>query len=329
MTVIIPILIVSGIFASCSLWLFFGLPGLIALTYSLSGFCHSLFVKCVNNVQAIMAGFFWLGSALILTGFIYASVRAISTLVRTHRAIKRLPLKHREKPLVLIDDAGLKTAFTHGFFRPRIYISKGLLRGLDAAELKGVFLHELHHKRRRDPLRFFLTAIATDFFFFIPAFKYLERRIRLKREHNADRAGADFMKEPVSLAHALLKVARYNSPMAPVSFNRDISMIEARIKGLIGGGKATLPLPGLKTIVTSIIIFSFFLLSLAAPLKAGALSIESCTKKHCSRHVEKATTSCRTHCKTSRRWSFHEEKPAGVEATPLDSKISTKLDKFS
>jgi len=286
MAIIIPILIVSGIVASSSLWLFYGLPGLISLTYSLSGFCHTIFDQCVNHLQVIKAGFFWLGATLILTGLLYAMARAVTGLVRTRRAIRRLPLKHKDKPIVLIDDSSLKTAFTHGFLRPRIYISKGLIQGLERSELKGVFLHELHHKRRRDPLRFFLTAIAMDIFFFIPAFKYIERRIRLKRECAADSAGAASMKEPVSFAGALLKVAVYKTLPAPVSFNREKGMIEARIKGLIGNGKARLPLPGLKTTLSSIIILSFFLLSLAAPLMADSNSMKGCTRAHCTHKAE-------------------------------------------
>ena len=44
-------------------------------------------------------------------------------------------------------------AFCAGLLRPRVHVSEGALRLLDAPELLAVVTHEAHHVRRRDPLR--------------------------------------------------------------------------------------------------------------------------------------------------------------------------------
>ncbi|GMR04872.1 MAG: hypothetical protein BMS9Abin23_0789 [Thermodesulfobacteriota bacterium] len=299
MVLIIPILIMSATAAAFSFWLYFELPGLVFFIDNVYEFCNSLLARCIDNFQIIKTGFFWFGAGLLFIGLVNATVRAVSGLIRTRRMIRRLPLKHEDKPLVLIDSEHVKTAFTHGLLKPRIYISKGLLTALDRSELKGVFLHELHHKRSRDPLRFFLAAIVRDVFFFVPAFKHFEKNFRLVKEQDADRSSASHMKEPVSLAKALLKVAGYHSRTAPVSFSRDSGMIETRVRGLIEGVNAQATLPGLKTLLSSLVILALLLLSLSAPLKASALTVEECPKKNCSVDTEKAGSPCRVHCEKS------------------------------
>jgi hypothetical protein len=50
-------------------------------------------------------------------------------------------------------DLARPVAFVSGLLRPRIYLSLPLIALLDAHELRGVMLHEYHHRRTLAPLR--------------------------------------------------------------------------------------------------------------------------------------------------------------------------------
>jgi len=72
---------------------------------------------------------------------------------------------------VLVIPSRRAHAFCLGFLRPRVVISDGLLGILSERELRSVIAHELHHARRRDPLRRALIKALCDGFWFIPALR--------------------------------------------------------------------------------------------------------------------------------------------------------------
>jgi beta-lactamase regulating signal transducer with metallopeptidase domain len=69
---------------------------------------------------------------------------------------------------------------------PEVYLSRGALELLSAAELSAVLAHEHHHASRRDPLRLASTRVLADALFFVPAL-----RRSIADQHSLAEIGAD------------------------------------------------------------------------------------------------------------------------------------------
>jgi len=243
----------------------------------------------------------------LLSGLVFALIRAASTLLRSRRAIKRLPLSRRGASLVLIEDRTISTAFTHGIIEPRIYISRGLMETLDSAQLRAVFFHELAHKKNKDPLRFFIWAILKDVFFFIPVSAYLYGLIGERQEKKADDRAVSAMHEPYSIAGALVKLAGACalSPVETASIlGRQSGFVEHRVRRLLGeeGQERAGRGPRGRVVLLSLIIPAFMLISLAMPLKnAMGPRVSTCTTSHCNINKQSPDKNCHTHCEKTYR----------------------------
>lgn len=285
------------------LWIAYGLPGLLHLTRHIIDFCQSFLVRCVEYYDILKLVILWSGIALLAGGLAYGIARAAISLIKARRVLKKLPLADRGLSVVLINDLKSRIAFTHGLVRPRIYISMGLLNSLDRGEIKSVFLHELHHKRRLDPLRFFLLNFIRDSFFYIPAIGHLVVHLHVKKEHEADDAAASSMREPLSLASALIKVAAFNREMAaaPAAFTGvgGSGSVTGRVRRLVEGSDEKHVFPSARTFAISVLTASFLALSLAWPLYAAFPGAEECSTSHCTGHQDKLGADCKVHCKSS------------------------------
>ncbi len=292
-----PLIIVLSLAFGLSAWAAYGLPELLSATHTIAEFCQSIFVRCLGYIEIFKVLFLWSGAATLIAGLAYGSFKGTAGLLRTNKAIKKLPLKKRDGSLILIDDNLSRTAFTHGFLRPKIYISKGLLNGLERDELKAVFLHELYHKKRFDPLRFFLISFLKDSFFYIPVIRHFINNIRIRKEHEADDAAAASFRDKLNLAGALIKVASHNKFAVNSASITGGSPVSARVRRLAEGKEASLPLPGMRAIALSIIVTVFLTLSLSLPLSAANTAAKKeCSTNHCSAHMDKLGKSCKTHC---------------------------------
>ncbi len=297
---LLPLLVVSLAALGALAWAFSGLPALLTVTYGLMDFCQSLLVRCVEYSAILKVVFVWAGFLTLFTGLLYGLGTSGVNLLRSLRAVKKLPLSPRSSSVVLIRD-GSGTAFTHGLLNPRIYISTGLIGSLDKGELKAVLLHELHHRKRRDPLRFFLLNLLKDSFFYIPAVRHLAQSAIARGEHEADEAGA--VAGPLSLASALVKVASFNRA-ASISMQASITgggpgagSMTARVERLVEGSGFTHPGPSLKSMAASVVTAVLLSVSLLLPLFGSQAA--ACTTEHCALHSKMLGKDCRTHCETS------------------------------
>jgi Zn-dependent protease with chaperone function len=271
-------------------WAAFAFPGVLSLTSGVMEACQSLLVRCVELASLAKLFFIWSGALLVASGLIYASFRAAGNVVKARRAVSSMPVKMRGD-VALILDGRVKTAFTCGLLRPRIYISTGLLNGLEKDELRAVFLHELKHKRGFDPLRFLLIGFAKDAFYYLPAASHMAFFARLKKEHEADDKAAGALGGPVSLASAMIKVARQGALHAALADNTE--QVTGRVRRLLEGKQASFRVPA-KAAVISAGIFAALLLSLSMPFYAGAKAHE-CTMDKCEAHAD-MVEGCREHC---------------------------------
>ncbi len=130
-----------------------------------------------------------------------------------------------------------------------IAVTTGLLRTVDEAELAGVIAHELGHVRNRDTLLMTITATVAGAISMLANFglyfggrsndsghigivgtlllvilgplaaALVQMAISRTREYEADRAGAEISRAPLSLASALQKIAAQHVPNMPAERN--------------------------------------------------------------------------------------------------------------
>ncbi|MBI5328033.1 MAG: M56 family metallopeptidase [Deltaproteobacteria bacterium] len=306
------ILFIPIIVALALAWLIYAFPQMLVFTAAMAEWCQSLLLQCLAYLLIVKISFLWLGFGMVAAAFMYAFLKAAFMLMRTQRQIKNLPLADYGDIMIIRDDK-LKTAFTHGFFNPKIYISRGLINSLDSSEFQAVYLHELHHKNRKDPLRLFILSILRDAFLYIPISRFFAEFIHSKAEAAADDAVVAQMKEPLSLAGALLKIAglnkevrsqesgaRINVILQPASIN-GFGSTEARIKRLIQETEERVNLPAIKTSIVSILISGFLAISLTMPFYISFPAIGQCDTSHCAVHMNKLGKDCQSHCETSQK----------------------------
>lgn len=126
-------------------------------------------------------------------------------------------------------------AFCLGFWKPRIWLTAGLVNLLTDEELASVLAHEAHHCRQRDPLRLLIGRALTSAFFFLPLVRDLAKMVELHQEVAADHAAITQLGSDLPLLRTLQKllkkgVAGTGLPMAAYS---PFHVTEARIRRLI------------------------------------------------------------------------------------------------
>ncbi|MDY7017117.1 MAG: M56 family metallopeptidase [Nitrospirota bacterium] len=188
---------------------------------------HRLGVPLFGYTLAILmvSGLAW-GSATI--------ARATISIRRHLASLDRKPLP--DSPQVFLIPAGsLATAFSVGYFRPKVFITQALWRHLVKEEREGLLLHEAHHAKASDGLMLALLELISRAFFFIPLFFWLKERFREMMEFAADDAALTGGTGKVALASALLKVAKISPVAAPPSINPAFEQgLEVRVKRLLG-----------------------------------------------------------------------------------------------
>ncbi len=275
----------------------------VAGTLRLSGmfqdflsWCRSVVEGCLPYVSVDVL-FFWLTGGLIVTGLIYAGLKNTVEFLKGYINIMGLPLYSIPgSSVVLIRDDSTAVAFTHGLFRPRIYISTGLIKTLERDELLGVMYHEIHHRRRKDPLRILALSLLRDALFYLPVGGYLEERIRRLKEFEADRTAVQRLKDPIPVARALLKLKGAVQPVTPGASIAGYELKD-RIEGLLERRGVESPArPSRGFILKNLIIVALILAGLSMPVITAENYI--CTTTHCTHHMEKLGKVCEKHCHT-------------------------------
>lgn len=136
-------------------------------------------------------------------------------------------------------DSDVPIAYTDGFFKPSIHLSRGLVDALDDAQLKGVLAHEYAHVKRRDNLAIFFALAVRDFLFVFPLSHLLFGIFMREKEHAADDLAVELTGDPVGLAEAIVKVARLKSAerkLAPAyaTFFPNRALVRERVTRLVG-----------------------------------------------------------------------------------------------
>lgn len=127
-----------------------------------------------------------------------------------------------------------------GVWHPRVFVSSGLARSSDFAELRAILRHETHHAARRHPLRRALRHAFADAWFLIPIVAWWADRAAIRDELAAD-AAATHEAGSGPLARALLRTgARFERATAELG---DAASVRIR---RLADGTVRLPRPSIR-----------------------------------------------------------------------------------
>jgi Zn-dependent protease with chaperone function len=132
-------------------------------------------------------------------------------------------------------DLAAPYAFCQGFWRPRIWLTAGLVDLFSDEELAAVLMHEAFHCRRYDPLRLLISQALKAAFFFFPLVRKLAEFSDLQQEVAADQSVIEYLGSDLSLLSALQKLLtqRAKQPTLSNATLNLFSVTEARLRRLI------------------------------------------------------------------------------------------------
>ncbi|HVA26206.1 MAG TPA: M56 family metallopeptidase [Chloroflexota bacterium] len=158
---------------------------------------------------------------LAASGLLYASVapfvrmlalwrlrrNSVAAGPHVNELVERLVHRLRiARPSIIMTNDDRPFAKASSEFRPRLYISAGLLRRLDRDELEGVLAHELAHLTLQHHWTSCLTLLLRDATWFLPTAGLLRKKLHAGREAAADRLAAATTRKPAALASAILAI---------------------------------------------------------------------------------------------------------------------------
>ena len=134
-----------------------------------------------------------------------------------------------------------------GVWHPRVFVSRGLARSSDLAELRAILRHEAHHAARRHPLRRALRCAFADAWFLIPIVAWWADRAAIRDELAADTA-ATHEAGSGPLARALLRTGgRFERATAELG-----GAASVRVRRL-ADGTVRLPRPSVRLCLESVL----------------------------------------------------------------------------
>jgi len=93
-----------------------------------------------------------------------------------------------------------------GYFKPLILFPFSMASQLNLQQVEAILIHELSHVRRNDFLLNLIKTCIETTLFFNPFVWLSSKFISIEREHDCDDLVVEFTGQPVSYAHALLKI---------------------------------------------------------------------------------------------------------------------------
>ena len=227
----------------------------LALTLSKTGLESVLALivtVCRRSVAETVAHGAELGRLSLLLpltlGLILALVEAVRLMLATRRWITSLTPACR-KPTRWLNRLAYKCGlihattlvemehpfvFTHGFFKPRVWLSTGLMYTLAPDELEAVLRHEAHHRLAHDPLKILIARCLSRALFFVPVARDLGDAYYLAKEIAADEFATLGMSDALPLARALRKLITAQYKAAPEGvLVSELGVTEARLVALL------------------------------------------------------------------------------------------------
>ena len=126
-------------------------------------------------------------------------------------------------------------AFSMGFWRPRLWLTSGLVNLLTDDELSAVLAHEVHHCRQRDPLRLLIIRTLKAAFFCLPPVGHLAEAAELQQELAADQSAISHLGSDLPLLCTLQKLLKQGSTgvVSSLVAYSPFNVTEARLRRLV------------------------------------------------------------------------------------------------
>ncbi len=222
--------------------------------------------------------------ALLLLAAIFFTlfkiILAVREIVQFRKSLQNAQLTHNRLLRTLADKLQLQNkivlfehikpqAFCFGIRNPRIYISSGLVKLMNRAELEGILRHEKYHLEHRDTITLLLASVTESVFLFFPVVSDFIRIYRAQREVEADKAAIAQGSKSQSLKDVLRKLIQFE----PVTHPRHVpgiagaDTLETRIQILSYIKPAQYKI-GIKNILLSIFSLGALILLIVAPVYA-------------------------------------------------------------
>lgn len=164
---------------------------------------HNFTYPQLNFPAAVVLALAGLGLLVVLVTTRVA-VQEIRTQRRFIRALRPCQPLDGHPHVSVIADLNPQ-AFCAGYWHPRVYVSTGVLEGLDPAARGAMLAHELHHRACRDPARLAVLRVLGRSLFFLPAIGSMAKRYAALAELAADRAAVTASSgDTAPLARAML-----------------------------------------------------------------------------------------------------------------------------
>lgn len=215
-----------------------------AALFVAAGLCVPSYLRFEPETSAERIGFACLvAAALGAAVWGMSIVRALQAAVRSLRYARlcrrighRTQLDGESSPVLIVERTTPCLALA-GIVRPRLVVSKNILRALPADQLAAALRHERAHLVSRDNLKRLLMLLAPNVLPFVRAFGTMERGWARFTEWAADDSavGGD-SRRSLSLAAALVRVARMGSagqPSLASSLLADGEDLSARVDRLL------------------------------------------------------------------------------------------------
>lgn len=263
-------LLAAPLLIGISLSLVATLPGLLAaLSPALDHCAHhddDHFHLClVHGPAHVHAGRIAIATLVLLTPVALALSRVGSRLRRGRRLVARLDAaatRTDDGYALVPDDTPL--AVTAGVWRPRVYVTQGLLRTLDPQERRVVLAHEAAHARRADPRRKLFAQLLGALH--LPgARNALLADLELSCERACDEAAATEIGDRPAVAATLVRLGRMASahamPSAPHLVRFGEGDLEARVHGLLAPVPPTPRLPSPRVAALAVVVLAAIVMS--------------------------------------------------------------------
>jgi len=189
---------------------------------------------CLRPHDSAAPSLILLLSVAILAGRVLTcGIQTIVDVVRAVRLGRALP---GAAPKAFMDCLVLPVeepqSYVLGLLKPRVYISRGLLKQTNEDDLAPVLAHERAHAARRDPLRRLIASAGLVLH--LPGIAHLlDRLLTRTQEMAADADAARTVGDPVRVAESLVRFARLQGPGRATAVEFGSGDLEARVRKLL------------------------------------------------------------------------------------------------
>lgn len=185
-------------------------PVVLALA-TVAALCLPSFLSFESERGAEAAGIPFLAAAALGASIWAISLtRGIRAVVHSHRCVSgRSAVVEGESEAVWLWEGAAPLIGLAGVLRPRLVVSRSVVRTLEADQLAAALRHERAHRASGDNLKRLLLLLAPDALPFVPMFRPVDRAWARFAEWAADDlAVARDAHSSIALAEALVRVAR-------------------------------------------------------------------------------------------------------------------------